>query len=188
MLNSKWRRIGLFGGPGSGKSTLMAWLFSELKSRQIEIEMVPEWIKHWTYENKIPKGYDQIYVYGNVIQQEELALRSGKTEIVIADAPLLINIYYGIWFGAPGMKYLTAITRLFEKDYPSLNIFLKRANFEFSDIARFHSEEQSKHIDAEMLNFLREKYDSGDITHLKFFEPKEKENILNHILIKLKGD
>ena len=38
-------RINLLAGPGAGKSTMAAWLFSELKRRNISVEHVGEYVK-----------------------------------------------------------------------------------------------------------------------------------------------
>jgi hypothetical protein len=184
---SKIRRINLYGGPCCGKSTLMTWLFSELKSRQFEIEMAPEWIKTWTFEKKEPQGFDQVYIYGNSMQQEELPLRSG-TDLVITDAPLLLNNYYGTARKIPGIEHLVAMTKVFEEKYPSLNIFLERADFGFSDVARYHDEEQSKQIDDEMWDFLNYEFISGGIINFLSFRVNKKEYILKYILQQLKGE
>ena len=56
-------RISLFGGPGSGKSTTAARLFSELKERHYSVEHVSEYVKSWTYMNRKPKGFDQVYIF-----------------------------------------------------------------------------------------------------------------------------
>ena len=42
--------VNLAGGPGAGKSTTMAGLFSHLKIAGYNCEMAPEWIKGKVYE------------------------------------------------------------------------------------------------------------------------------------------
>ena len=42
--------INLFGNPGSGKSTVAAYLFSELKSRGLEVELVTETAKDLVWD------------------------------------------------------------------------------------------------------------------------------------------
>jgi len=38
-------RINFLAGPGAGKSTTTAWIFSELKLRQVSVELVTEYVK-----------------------------------------------------------------------------------------------------------------------------------------------
>lgn len=42
--------VNLFGGPGCGKSTTMARLFADLKTRGLNVEMVSEFAKDLVYE------------------------------------------------------------------------------------------------------------------------------------------
>ena len=37
--------INIFGGPGTGKSTLAAYIFHNLKCRHVEVEVVTEYAK-----------------------------------------------------------------------------------------------------------------------------------------------
>ena len=58
--------INIFGNPGSGKSTIAAYLFTELKSRNIEVELVTETAKDLVYIAKLNKNNDlyKLAMYG----------------------------------------------------------------------------------------------------------------------------
>ena len=60
--NHKIRRIGLFGGPGTGKSTLSAMAYSKLKTMGINVELVQEYVKSWAYEKRMVSSFDQLYL------------------------------------------------------------------------------------------------------------------------------
>ena len=46
----KTKIINIFGNPGSGKSTIAAYLFTALKSRNIEVELVTETAKDLVWD------------------------------------------------------------------------------------------------------------------------------------------
>jgi len=67
MLSRPVRRINLFGGPCSGKSTIASWLFSRLKEEDIDVEFVSEYIKGWTFIPRNCDSFDQLYVFTDVL-------------------------------------------------------------------------------------------------------------------------
>ena len=54
--------INLFGGPGSGKSTTAAALFSNLKRLDFKCELVTEYAKDVEYEGRSNIFEDQLYI------------------------------------------------------------------------------------------------------------------------------
>ena len=84
--------INLFGASSSGKSTLMADLFSEMKLRGILVEMCTEWVKKWAWEGYVPSGYDQFYIIGKEIKQQ--ARLFNKVDYIISDSPVYISSFY----------------------------------------------------------------------------------------------
>lgn len=47
----KIRRINLFAGPGAGKSTACAQLFSRMKLAGFNVEQVTEYVDHFSYKS-----------------------------------------------------------------------------------------------------------------------------------------
>jgi adenylate kinase family enzyme len=90
------RRICLFAGPGSGKSTLAAKIFAALKEQQIQVELINEYIKTWAYTGKVPKSYDQLYVFAKQLNSEDVILR--HVPLLITDSPLLLNSAYPLHY------------------------------------------------------------------------------------------
>ena len=84
--------INLFGGPGTGKSTLAARVFSELKVRLLSCELITEYAKDKVWEQSLHVLNDQIYVFGK--QQHRQFVVKDKVDIIITDAPILLSLYY----------------------------------------------------------------------------------------------
>lgn len=161
------KRISFYGGPGSGKSTTAAWLFSELKTKNIPIELSIEYVKKWAYLKREVRPFDQIYLFGKQLQTEYLFLSSGKN-IVTDSPPLLAAIYSDIYFPEMGFgKQITEIDNYYTKEFPSLNIFLERKDKPYDPTGRYQSHEQAKQIDEIIFNNVKNlisiPYDNRDL-------------------------
>lgn len=133
--------INLYGGPCSGKSTLMAGLFYKLKSLGKNVEMSTEFVKDSVYDGNPYPFQDQIYVFANMLKH--LRQYDGKVDYVITDAPLLMNSIYG-------EKELPAFHKLVMeeyKKYDNINYFLERnKDIDFVSSGRINTEKESNNI------------------------------------------
>lgn len=84
--------INLFGGPNSGKSTVAAGLFFNLKLKHLHCEIVREYIKSWAWENKKPGTYDAPYIFGKQLRYESMLY--GKVDYIVTDSPLILSAFY----------------------------------------------------------------------------------------------
>ena len=84
--------INLFGGPGVGKSTMCASIFSKLKILGFECEMATEYVKDIVWEESFKKLENQIYIFGK--QHARVHRLLNKVDIVITDSPLLKSRVY----------------------------------------------------------------------------------------------
>jgi len=150
------RRINVFGGPGIGKSTTAAHIFYELKKKNLEVDWIQESAKQWTYLERKPLGWsDQFHLFAKNLHEEEVALR--KLQYVVCDAPMLMHCYYSKKANNPYLPHLIATTEQYEKQFPSLNLFLTRGNWEYSNTGRFQTEIEAKKMDQEIKEFLEDK-------------------------------
>ena len=84
--------VNLFGRSGCGKSTCAAYLFSQLKMRDYNVESVFEFPKDLIYMTSITPPFNQAFVFGNQLWKIEQYLK--KADIVITDSPLPLSIIY----------------------------------------------------------------------------------------------
>ena len=84
--------INLFSGSGTGKSTLAAAIFAELKIRSAHAEYAREYMKKWAWENRTPGKFDQVYIFGHQAKEEGALYE--KVDFIITDSPLLLVPFY----------------------------------------------------------------------------------------------
>jgi len=139
--------INFYGGPGSGKSTLMADVFAELKWEDINTEIVPEFAKDLIWEKRSETLADQVYIFAK--QYHRIYRLLDQVDYIITDAPLLLNLYYG--------KTESEFFKNFVVDrYQSLDnidIFVNRVK-KYNPIGRLQTEEEANLIDKEIMKML----------------------------------
>lgn len=142
--------VNLFGGPSTGKSTLCAGLFTELKVRGIDCEMGREYVKDLVWEESFKKIQNQQYIFGK--QHNILFRLNDKVDVVITDSPLLLStVYY------KGNNPHFADNVLWEfNNLNTLNYYLDRT-FTYVENGRMQTAEQAKQVDEVCLNLLNEK-------------------------------
>ena len=152
--------INLYAGPGTGKSSTMAGVFSELKWRGVNCEMAPEFAKEKVWEGSLGILQNQIYVFGKQLHAIHRVM--GKVDVVITDSPLLLSLIYG---KDQGDAFKNLVLDVYKR-YNTLNIFLKRHKA-YNPAGRLQTEEKAKKIDQDLLDLLSEyelpfvTYDSG---------------------------
>lgn len=145
------RRINILAGPGAGKSTLAARLFSELKSDGYDVEHITEYIKTWAYQKRKPQSFDQLYVFAKQLNSEDLALR--EVNHIITDSPLIVNVAYSQFYGCNFAPELLSIVNRFEQKYPSLNLFIERS-VEYVDKGRYQTPAEAIEFDTLLWNLV----------------------------------
>jgi hypothetical protein len=183
------RRICFYGGPGSGKSSTAAWVFSELKRLGYNVEMSPEVIKPWTFIGRYPKSLDQLFLFATQVHQTDNAL-DGKVDLVVEDCPILANLYYAKQIDFPGFDNLLSWSSIFEEIYPALNVFLHRDFDSYSEVGRFHTRKEADVISNDMHGFLGSLFISPNhaLDNMFAMGSSKREFILEHILEKLEKD
>lgn len=139
--------INLFGGPGTGKSTGAAYIFSQLKLKGYDCELVTEFAKDKVWENNKEVFKNQFYITGK--QSFKISRCNGKVDIIITDSPILLGAIY-----EDSKKFKAAVLEEFNK-YRNLNFFIIRQK-EYNPNGRNQTEEEAKLIDEKILNYLNE--------------------------------
>ena len=148
--------VNLFGGPGAGKSTTMARLFADLKTKGINCEMVSEFAKDLVYENRIDTMKDELYIFAK--QNHRLFRVVDKVDVIITDRPLLLTNVYDSLYGEDNQLLHQLVKDRFQS-YSNVNIFLNNENIDYKeDEGRLQSKEEAEHIS----NLIREELGSID--------------------------
>lgn len=154
--------INLFGGPGSGKSTLCALVFGELKMMGVNCEMATEYVKDIVWEESFKKMENQIYIFGK--QHARVNRLLGKVDIIVTDSPLLNSIVYDI----NKNPYLRDLVLYEFKNLNTLNFYVRR-KFDYRPDGRVQDLAQAKEVDNSYLNLIKEndiqfhEIESGDV-------------------------
>jgi hypothetical protein len=132
--------INLFGGPGISKSTTAAGIFSLLKLHGVDCELVTEFAKDLTWEERQKTLKNQIYIFGK--QNHRLWRLNNHVDIIITDSPLLLSLVYDD-------GSLSGLTQLIKQSvdlYTNYNFLLKRVK-PYNPNGRSQTEEQAREID-----------------------------------------
>lgn len=153
--------INLFAGPSSGKSTTAAGLFYLMKSNLYNVELVTEYAKDLTWEERSKTFDNQIYIFAK--QYHRLFRLQDKVEWVITDSPLLLSIIYAKHVPHSFNQLVLDIW----KSQDNISFFIDRVK-KYSPIGRVQTEEESIQIDKQtkdMLNMYNIDYYSvaGDL-------------------------
>ena len=143
--------IDIYGTPGSGKSTLAAFVFSQLKIREVKCELVTEVAKDFVWDENAKALANQAYVFGS--QFYKLTRIEGSVDVAVVDSPLLLSNLYNIndRLGSSFYKMVSEVSKSFD----CLSYFLPVIeNKLYDDVGRIHNEETSKKLSDTILMLL----------------------------------
>lgn len=141
--------VNLFGAPGAGKSTGAAYIFSQLKMRGINAELVTEFAKDKVWEGSKAVFENQAYIFGK--QYFRISRCANQVDVIVTDSPLLLSILYNNDEDLGGT--FDAVVRRVAKKYNSKNYYLKRVK-DYNPTGRFQTEEESDEIATELKRLL----------------------------------
>lgn len=144
--------VNLFGGPGSGKSTTTAGVFTLLKLAGIECELALEYAKDLIWEERHKTLKDQQYVFAK--QNHRLWRVKDRVDVAITDNPLILSVVYGRLYDVGSTEFYRNVVDTF-KGYNNLNILLNRVK-PYNPNGRNQNEEEAKDIDDRVRGVLNE--------------------------------
>ena len=141
--------VNLYGAPGAGKSTGAAYIFSQLKMRGINAELVTEFAKDKVWEESKEVFNNQAYIFGK--QYFRISRCADKVDVIITDSPLLLSTIYN---DNPILgEEFNNVVRNVANSYDSINYYITRVK-EYNPKGRFQSEEESDAIANRVKNML----------------------------------
>ena len=153
--------ICLYGGPGTGKSTISAEIFYRLKLQYKKVELVREFIKDWAYQNRAVGQYDQIYISGNQAFRESNLY--GIAEYLVTDCPLLLGPFYQEYYSGVdivGDSIFKFLEYAEKQGVVYRNFFIERSK-NYDPVGRYETESEARLIDEAMRNWL----DNKDVSY-----------------------
>jgi hypothetical protein len=144
--------INLFGVPGAGKSTGAAHIFSQLKMKGINAELVTEFAKDKVWEDNTEAFKNQAYLFGK--QSYRLSRCRDKVECIVTDSPLPLSIFYN---NDPSLteNFNKSVMDVFNS-YHNINYLLLRTK-PYNPIGRHQTEEESDQLKAPMVSLLKDR-------------------------------
>ena len=173
-MNRKPLVINLFGGPGSGKSTMRARIFTELKYKQINCEEITEFAKDKTWEENWPALNNQIFMFGS--QFHRMYRVMDKVDVLITDSPILLCSIYD----NTNNKNLERLVIEQHCLMNTLNIFLERRH-EYQQTGRNQDEVAAKEIDKTIISLI----ESNSIEHINSYSSSVNAKMIANLVEKI---
>lgn len=149
--------VNLFAGPGAGKSTAAAYIFSQLKMKGVNCELITEFAKDKTWEKNYSALRCQEYVFGK--QSYKMDRCRDQVDVIITDSPLPLGIFYN-QNPVLGRHYESLVMDVFNT-YDNFNFFINRKK-PYNPVGRNQTEEEAKEIDERIKTFCQK----HDISYL----------------------
>lgn len=149
--------INLFAGPGAGKSTTAAGLFHKMKLSSYNVELVTEYAKDLTWEDRHNLLQEEVYVFAK--QLRRLTRLENKVEWVVTDSPIILSTVYLQDNYPPSFRKM--VFEFWER-FENHSFFVERVK-EYKKVGRNQTEEEAKELDSIIKNVL----DVNGIKHHK---------------------
>lgn len=142
----------LFGSSGSGKSTICAAVFAELKWAGINCEMTLEFAKDKVWEGSPNVLDNQLYILGK--QQHKIHRLLGKVDVILTDSPLMLSmIYAGTMDPDRPHHPFNQLVMSEVKKLNRMNFYITREKH-YNPKGRLQSEEKAKQLDQDIMTML----------------------------------
>ena len=139
--------VNIYGGPGSGKSTTAAGVFCLLKIHEINCELVTEFAKDLTWEERHKTLNNQFYILAK--QYHKMWRLPDDIEVIITDSPIIFASLYS------EEEIIKQMALHYFNNQNNLNFFLKRVK-KYNPLGRSQTESEAKQIDLQNKQLLED--------------------------------
>lgn len=146
----KTKLIELIGAPGAGKSTTASAIFSELKTRGINAELVTEVAKEWAWEGRSIDWRNQTLLAATQLHRFLSAVN--KADVIVTDGSLTLSHWYASYYGLRAVRSIAAMKDELKSVTTSYEYFIKRDK-PYNAAGRFHSEDESNEVERLMEHY-----------------------------------
>ncbi|MDO5850653.1 MAG: AAA family ATPase [Methanobacteriaceae archaeon] len=171
--------INIAGGPGTGKTTIAAQLFSKLKEKGNEVENVSEFAKELVWEGRNEAFDDRLYMHGE--QNHRLMQMNNKLDYIITDSPLFLTAVYNNYYLKDKFpkSYNQMIENVTLETFKLYNnkVYLLDRNTGYKILGRRENKNTAKQIDEALIKYL----DKNKIKYKKLSLDNAVENILKDL-------
>lgn len=149
--------INIAGGPGTGKTTVAADLFSKLKEMGFEVENVSEFAKELVWEGRNEAFDDRLYMHGE--QNHRLMQMNGKLDYIITDSPLFLTSVYNNYYLKDKFpkSYNKMIDNVTSETFKLYNnkVYLLERNTSYKIVGRRENQKTALDIDKALVSYLK---------------------------------
>jgi len=169
--------INLFGEPGAGKSTMAAAVFNLMKRSRLEVELVTEAAKDYTYDKMFTHLADQLMVLAE--QHHRLFRLREQVEFVVTDSPVPTGLLFADHKWAGRLHGL--ITDIWGDDTNHSFLVYRPPNVPYQRFGRNQTEEEAAAI-AERVRHLVRLFGGPTVMQVTNSDPAAEYKIVNHVL------
>jgi hypothetical protein len=125
---------------------MASYLFSQLKLSGFKIELVNEYVKSWAYLNRVPKNFDQVYIFGKQTHYESRFLDNG-VPFIVTDSPVFLSYCYAKKYSPTLARPILNLCNIYDEFNPCVNVLLERKDKKYDTYGRFQTEEEAREMD-----------------------------------------
>lgn len=154
LTNKQAIVVNLFGEPCAGKSTVSAMLFSLLKLKHYNVELVQEYAKDLVYEQRTETLKDQLYLLGK--QNHRLQRTVSQVDVVINDSPLVLSSLYSVPDYFPSFNQF--VLEVFNS-YNNINFFALRPETRpYQQSGRYQDEQGALDVRQRLIHYMEDNH------------------------------
>lgn len=175
----------MLGCPSSGKTSLSAKLFAQLKAMDLNAEYTSEYVKGWAWEGKKVGPFDQFYIFGKETHNQSRLF--DKVDFIISDSPVMLTAFYHYFYN--GNEALNEVCHNFynlaeEAGVEVVNFFLPRKK-KYVAKGRYQTQEEADALAFQLKEWLNK--EGYEYTTLECSD-KERINVVLEKLKEMTGD